>query len=64
VRAKAGLAAAGRALRSGAGRTATRGGCAVIELEYGSTVYPAREEKLAARLGNAVGQCSQVIFQP
>jgi hypothetical protein len=32
-------------LASGTGRAATRGGGEVIELEYGITVYPAREEK-------------------
>jgi integrase len=32
-------------LASGAGRAATRGGGPVIELEYGITVYPAREEQ-------------------
>ena len=31
--------------RSGTGRAATRGGGEVIELEYGITVYPAREER-------------------
>jgi hypothetical protein len=34
----------GRVLTSGTGRTATRGGGEVIELEHGITVYPAREE--------------------
>jgi len=36
--------AAGRVLASGTGRVATRGDGEVIELEYGITVYPAREE--------------------
>jgi hypothetical protein len=31
-------------LASGTGRAATRGGGEVIELEYGITVYPVREE--------------------
>jgi hypothetical protein len=44
-RAKAGRPATGRVLANGAGRTATRGGGEVIELEHGITVYPAREEK-------------------
>ena len=44
-RAKAGRPAPGRVLANGAGRAATRGGGEVIELEYGITVYPAREEK-------------------
>jgi hypothetical protein len=43
-RAKAGRPAPGRVRASGAGRAATRGGGEVIELEYGITVYPAREE--------------------
>ena len=43
-RAKAGRPAPGRVLASGTGRAATRGGGEVIELEYGITVYPAREE--------------------
>jgi hypothetical protein len=37
--------ARGRVLASGTGRAATRGGGPVIELEYGITVYPAREEQ-------------------
>ena len=44
-RAKAGRPAPGRVLASGTGRAATRGGGEVIELEYGITVYPAREEQ-------------------
>jgi hypothetical protein len=44
ARAKAGRPATGRVLASGTGRAATRGGGEVIELEYGITVYPAREE--------------------
>ena len=44
ARAKAGRTATGRALANGTGRAATRGGGEVIELEYGITVYPAREE--------------------
>jgi hypothetical protein len=44
-RAKPGRPAPGRVLASGTGRVATRGGGEVIELEYGITVYPAREEK-------------------
>ena len=43
-RAKAGRTAPGRVRASGTGRAATRGGGEVIELEYGITVYPAREE--------------------
>jgi hypothetical protein len=43
-RTAAGSPAAGRVFASGAGRTATRGGGEVIELEDGITVYPAREE--------------------
>ena len=44
-RGKPGRPAPGRVLASGTGRAATRGGGEVIELEYGITVYPAREEK-------------------
>ena len=44
-RAKPGRPAPGRVLANGTGRAATRGGGEVIELEYGITVYPAREEK-------------------
>ena len=44
-RAKPGRPAPGRALANGTGRAATRGGGDVVELEYGITVYPAREEK-------------------
>jgi len=44
ARAKAGRTASGRVRASGTGRTATRGDGEVIELEYGITVYPAREE--------------------
>jgi len=40
----AGRAKASRPLVSGTGRAATRGSGEVIELEYGITVYPAREE--------------------
>jgi integrase len=40
----AGRRALGRILVTGTGRAATRGGGEVIELEYGITVYPAREE--------------------
>ena len=43
-RAKTRRPASGRVLASGTGRAATRGGGEVIELEYGITVYPAREE--------------------
>ena len=43
-RAKAGRPASRRVLANGTGRAATRGGGEVIELEYGITVYPAREE--------------------
>ena len=43
-RAKAGRPVPGRVRASGTGRAATRGGGEVIELEYGITVYPAREE--------------------
>ncbi len=43
-RAKVGRPASGRVRASGTGRAATRGGGEVIELEYGITVYPAREE--------------------
>jgi integrase len=44
ARAKAGHAARSRVFVSGAGRLATRGdGNPVVELEYGITVYPARE---------------------
>ena len=39
-----GRRAPGRVLVNGTGRAATRGGGEVIELEYGITVYPAREE--------------------
>jgi integrase len=42
--AKTGRPAAGRVLACGTGRAATRGGGEVIELEYGISVYPAREE--------------------
>jgi hypothetical protein len=41
---KPGRPATGRVLANGTGRAATRGGGEVIELEYGITVYPAREE--------------------
>ena len=44
-RAKTRRPASGRVLASGTGRAATRGGGEVIELEYGITVYPAREEQ-------------------
>jgi integrase len=44
-RAKAGRPAPGRVLANGTGRAATRGSGEVIELEYGITAYPAREEK-------------------
>jgi hypothetical protein len=44
ARGKAGRPAPGRVRASGTGRAATRGGGEVIELEYGITVYPAREE--------------------
>ena len=44
-RAKAGRVARGMVLASGTGRAATRGGGPVIELEYGITVYPGREEQ-------------------
>jgi len=44
ARRKAGRAKASRTLVSGTGRAATRGSGEVIELEYGITVYPAREE--------------------
>ena len=44
-RAKAARPAPGRVLANGTGRTATRGGGEVVELDYGITVYPAREEK-------------------
>ena len=44
ARAKAGRPAPTRSLANGTGRAATRGGGEVIELEYGITVYPAREE--------------------
>ncbi len=43
--AKAARPAPGRVLANGTGRTATRGGGEVVELDYGITVYPAREEK-------------------
>ena len=43
-RAKAGRPAPGRVLANGTGRAASRGGGEVIELDYGITVYPAREE--------------------
>ncbi len=43
-RAKAARLAPGRVLANGTGRAATRGGGAVIELDYGISVYPAREE--------------------
>ncbi len=43
-RVKPGRPAPGRVLTNGTGRAATRGGGEVIELEYGITVYPAREE--------------------
>jgi hypothetical protein len=43
-RAKAGRPVPARVLANGAGRTATRGGGEVIELECGITVYPARDE--------------------
>jgi hypothetical protein len=43
-RAKADRPVPGRVLAKGTGRAATRGGGEVIELEYGITVYPAREE--------------------
>ena len=43
-RAKAGHPARGRVLGNGTGRAAIRGGGEVVELEYGITVYPAREE--------------------
>jgi hypothetical protein len=44
-RAKLGRPATGRVLANGTGRAATHGGSEVLELEYGITVYPAREEK-------------------
>jgi len=40
----AGRAKVGRVRASGTGRAATRGSGEVIELEYGITVYPAREQ--------------------
>ena len=43
-RAKAARPAPGRVLANGTGRAATRGGGEVVELGYGITVYPAREE--------------------
>ena len=43
-RAKPGRPAPGRVRAGGTGRAATRGGGEVIELEYGVTVYPARNE--------------------
>ena len=43
-RAKAASPAPGRVLANGTGRAATRGGGEVVELGYGITVYPAREE--------------------
>jgi hypothetical protein len=43
-RPKAGRLASERVLPSGSARAATRGGGEVVELEYGITVYPAREE--------------------
>jgi hypothetical protein len=43
-RVKAARVASGRVRASGSGRMATWGGGEVIELEYGITVYPAREE--------------------
>jgi hypothetical protein len=45
ARAKADRRAPSRVLANGSGRAATRGGGEVIELEYGITVYPAREER-------------------
>jgi hypothetical protein len=51
ARAKTGRPATGRVFANGTGRAVTRGGSEVIELEFGITVYPAREEKpLASRL--------------
>ena len=44
ARGKAARPAPGRVLANGTGRAATRGGGEVIEMEYGITVYPAREE--------------------
>jgi len=44
ARAKASRPAPGGVAANGTGRAATRGGGEVIELEYGITVYPAREE--------------------
>jgi hypothetical protein len=44
ARATARRPATGRVLANGAGRTATRGGGEVIELEHGIVVYPARSE--------------------
>ena len=44
-RAKAARPAPGQVLANGTGRTATRGGGEVVELGYGITVYPDREEK-------------------
>jgi integrase len=44
ARRKAGRAKASRPLVSGTGRAATLGSGEVIELEYGITVYPARED--------------------
>jgi integrase len=44
-KAKAARPAPGRVLANGTGRIATRGGGEVIELDYGITVYPDREEK-------------------
>ncbi len=43
--AKAARPAPGRVLANGTGRTATRGGGEVVELDYGITVYPDREQK-------------------
>jgi hypothetical protein len=43
-RAWAGRLSSGRVLANGTGRAPTRGGGEVIELEYGITVYPARDE--------------------
>jgi hypothetical protein len=46
---KASRPAPGPVLANGTGRVATRGGGEVIELGYGITVYPARDNLYAAR---------------
>ena len=64
-RAKAARPAPGRVLANGTGRAATRGGGEVVELGYGITVYPAREERAAGgRSGTRTASGSSARREP